>query len=90
MEFRQDGAVRADYGTKLIPNLAATLTAEFGKGFDSTNLRKMGQFFRYFPIGDAVRLELSWTHCRILLRAELMRDQQWFQQRKENGSGGVE
>ena len=90
MEFQQGGAVRADYGTKLIPNLAATLTAEFGKGFDSTNLRKMGQFFRYFPIGDAVRLELSWTHCRILLRAELVGDQQWFQQRKENGSGGVE
>jgi hypothetical protein len=34
VEFEQGGAARADYGSKLIPNLAATLTAEFGKGFD--------------------------------------------------------
>ena len=62
VEFEQGGAARADYGSKLIPNLAATLTAEFGKGFDSSNLRKMRQFFLYFPIRDAVRPELSWTH----------------------------
>ena len=78
VEFEQGGAARADYGSKLIPNLAATLTAEFGKGFDSTNLRKMRQFFMYFPIRDAVRLELSWTHYRILLRVEDEQARRWY------------
>lgn len=78
VEFEQGGASRADYGTKLIPNLAATLTAEFGKGFDSTNLRKMRQFFMYFPIRDAVRLELNWTHYRILLRVEDEQARRWY------------
>lgn len=78
VEFEQGGAARADYGSKLIPNLAATLTAEFGKGFDSSNLRKMRQFFLYFPIRDAVRPELSWTHYRILLRVEDEQARRWY------------
>ena len=78
VEFEQGGAARADYGSKLIPNLAVTLTAEFGKGFDSTNLRKMRQFFMYFSIRDAVRLELSWTHYRILLRVEDEQARRWY------------
>ena len=39
VEFEQGGANRARYGAKLIPHLAERLTAEFGKGFDSSNLR---------------------------------------------------
>jgi len=78
VEFEQGGASRADYGAKLIPNLAANLTAEFGKGFDSTNLRKMRQFFMYFQLRDAVRLELSWTHYRILLRVEAEPARSWY------------
>lgn len=66
------------YGAKLIPNLAASLTVEFGKGFDSTNLRKMRQFFMYFPIRDAVRLELSWMHYRILLRVVDEQARSWY------------
>jgi DUF1016 N-terminal domain len=50
--------------------LADTLTAEFGKGFDTTNLRHMCGFFLAFPIRDALRSELSWTHYRNLLRVE--------------------
>ena len=35
--------------------------AEFGRGFDVTNLRKMRQFYRMFEIRDAVRLESGKT-----------------------------
>ncbi len=42
------------------------LTVEFGKGFDATNLRNMRQFYAAYPIRDALRLELSWTHYRTL------------------------
>ena len=64
VEFEQQGADRAAYGIRLIPKLAESLTAEFGKGFDERNLRHMRTFFQDFPIWNAVRTELSWTHYR--------------------------
>ena len=59
---------RADYGKGLLRYLSDKLTAEFGKGFDESNLRKMRQFYCVFPIRDALRPELSWTHYRKLMR----------------------
>ena len=44
------------------------LTAEFGKGFDKSNLRKMRQFYCTFPIRDTLCPELSWSHYRVLMR----------------------
>jgi hypothetical protein len=41
-----------------------------GEGFDESNLHYMRQFYRAFPIWNAVRSELSWTHYRILSRVE--------------------
>ena len=41
VEFEQQVAQRADYGTQLIHGLAVTLTAEFGRRFDERNLRHM-------------------------------------------------
>jgi hypothetical protein len=38
------------------------LQRNWGKGFDRTNLQHMRSFFMSFPIRDAVRRELSWTH----------------------------
>ncbi len=52
----------------LLKYLAKRLTAEFGKGFDVSNLRHMRQFYVMFPKQDALRLELSWTHYRLLMR----------------------
>ena len=40
------------------------------KGFDERNLRYMRAFFQGFPIWNAVRTGLSWTHYRNLLREE--------------------
>lgn len=50
VEFEQNGAERAIYGARLLPRLAERLTAEFGRGFDASNLRNMRQFFLAFPI----------------------------------------
>ena len=44
------------------------MTAEFGKGFDISNLRNMRRFYLAFPIQDALRPELSWTHYRYLMK----------------------
>lgn len=48
---------RAAYGKNLLDYLSAQLTAEFGKGFDKSNLRKMRQFYCAFPIRDTLCLE---------------------------------
>jgi hypothetical protein len=65
VEYEQGGAERAQYGARLLPRLAERLSAEFGKGFDERNLRHMRAFFQTFPIWDALRSELSWTHYRL-------------------------
>ena len=59
---------RAAYGKQMLADLSERLTAEFGKGFDESNLRTMRRFYRTFPIRDALRPELSWTHYRELMR----------------------
>jgi len=76
--FEQAGKPRADYGKGLLRNLAERLTAEFGKGFDASNLYKMTQFFRLFPNLDAVRLNLSWTHYRLLMRLDDPLARDWY------------
>ena len=78
VEFEQQGAERAAYGASLIASLAASLTAEFGRGFDASNLRYMRLFYQAFPIRDALRHELSWTHYRHLLRVEQEQARHWY------------
>lgn len=66
----QDGNKNAEYGKKLIKELSKKLTIDYGKGFDETNLRKMRQFYLCFKKRDALRLELSWTHYRLIMKVE--------------------
>ncbi len=78
VEFEQAGEARATYGKKLLPRLADILSREFGKGFDDRNLRNMRAFYLTFPIWNAVRTELSWTHYRNLLRVSNPQARQWY------------
>jgi predicted nuclease of restriction endonuclease-like (RecB) superfamily len=86
VEFEQGGAARAEYGTRLLTILADSLSREFGRGFDVTNLRHMRVFYQAFPIRDALRPELSWTHYRTLLRVEGEPARLWYM--KEAASQG--
>jgi len=54
VEEEQKGGNRADYGTYLVENISVTLSKEFGRGFDKTNLWNMIRFI--------VRSRFS-THC---------------------------
>src|SRR5580704_3658429 len=56
----------------------SSLAAEFGRGFDTSNLRYMRLFYQAFPIRDALRHELSWTHYRTLLRVESDSARHWY------------
>ena len=70
IEEEQKGKARAEYGEYILANLAKKLTKDFGKGFDESNLRYIRKFYMVFPICDAVRHKLSWTHYRLLLKVE--------------------
>lgn len=78
VELEQGGAARAEYGAKLLPRLAVKLTEEFGRGFDVRSLKKMRKFYFAFPIADALRPQLSWTHYRTLMRVEDEHAREWY------------
>jgi len=61
---------RNEYGKYLMRYLSERLTSDFGKGFDESNLRYMRKFYLTFPIRDALRHELSWTHYRMIMKVE--------------------
>lgn len=70
VEDEQKGASRAAYGKNVLKNLSEQLTIEFGKGYNERNLNNLRAFFFAFPIWNAVRTELSWTHYRIISRID--------------------
>jgi len=78
VEEEQKGKKRADYGENLIEELSERLAYEFGKGFDKTNLWNIRKLYLTFPIIDALRRELSWTHYRALLRVETKEARDWY------------
>lgn len=75
---KQGGETRAEYGAGLIAELAARMTADFGKGFTATNLKYMRQFYIAFPIRHTLRDQLSWSHYRLLMRVENEQARQFY------------
>lgn len=67
-EEEQQGKERADYGTYLIKNLALTLEPEYGSGFSSRQLSFCRQFYRLYPIENALRSQLNWTQYRLFIQ----------------------
>lgn len=69
VEHEQKGSVRAEYGEKIIKNLADRLITEFGKGFSRRNLEIIRQFYltysdRHIPIAQTVSAQFkkqNWT-----------------------------
>jgi predicted nuclease of restriction endonuclease-like (RecB) superfamily len=64
------GDSRASYGEQVIAGVAASLSAEFGRGFSKRNLHHMVRFAEVISepeIVHALRSQLSWTHLRELI-----------------------
>src|SRR5258708_14037412 len=60
---------RARYGEQILATLSQELIAEFGRGFDATNLSRMMKFVESFPDEEIVATlsqQLSWSHFRAL------------------------
>ena len=66
----QQGKDRADYGTYLIRELAKEIEPEYGSGFSVRQLERSRQFYRTFPIANAVRSQLNWLQYKLLLSIE--------------------
>jgi predicted nuclease of restriction endonuclease-like (RecB) superfamily len=80
VEEEQNGKERAEYGKELIKQLSQKLTKNHGRGFNSTNLWYMRQFYTIFENFHALRGELSWTHYRLLLKVKEEKARQFYMQ----------
>ena len=69
-EEEQQGKDRADYGAYLIKNLAKQLEPEYGSGFSVRQLAFCRQFYRIYPIANALRSQLNWTQYRMLIQID--------------------
>ncbi|MDN5286312.1 MAG: hypothetical protein JWR38_2586 [Mucilaginibacter sp.] len=69
-EEEQQGKERADYGNYLTKFIADQLEPEYGSGFSKRQIELFRQFYRTFPIANALRSQLGWTHYKILLRVD--------------------
>lgn len=68
LEEEQHGRDRAEYGAYLIKKLAERLEPEYGCGFGVRQLEMSRQFYRLYPIANALRSQLNWTQYRLLIR----------------------
>ena len=80
---------RAKYGDNLIKELSIKLTNDFGRGFDTTNLRNMRQFYLVFQKRDTVCSELSWSHYRLLMRLDDNNARQFYVKEAITGNWSV-
>ena len=78
VEDEQQGNTRAEYGKAVLKELSKKLTAEYGKGYDESNLRYMRLFYQTFPICDTLRHELTWSHYKMLLRVKDKTARIWY------------
>ena len=67
-EEEQQGKDRADYGSYLIAGLAQRLEPEYGSGFSKRQLHFSVQFYKTYPIVNALRSQLNWTQYRTLIQ----------------------
>ena len=77
VKFEQQGTGCAMYGARLIFRLAKSLTGEFERGFDASNLNCRRLFYPSFSIRDVLRHELSWIYDRNLLRVDSEQARIW-------------
>jgi len=58
---------RAKYGENLIKKWGLRLSEKYGKNYSYRNLNLYRKFYITFPIVNALRSQLTWTHYKIIL-----------------------
>ena len=69
-EEEQQGKARADYGARLIRNLAKEIQPEFGSGFGVRTLEMSRKFYHVYPIAHTLCAQLNWSQYKILISIE--------------------
>ena len=75
------GEGRASYGAQLLDQLGQQLTQEFGRGFESRNLRRMVKFAESFPdaaIVSTLSTQLSWSHMVAIVALKTPQARQFY------------
>lgn len=78
VEYEQGGKQRAEYGKRLLVNLAKDLTARNGKGFNRTNLTYMRKLYLAFPKCGTLSHKLTWSHYYELLKCDNTLEMQFY------------
>ena len=78
-EEEQQGKERAEYGARLIRGLAERLEPEYGSGFGVRQLEQSRQFYRVYPIANAVRSQLNWTQYRALIQIDNPKKREYYE-----------
>lgn len=81
VEEEQQGKSQAEYGQNLISELSIKLTAEFGKGFSTTNLKQMRTFYLTYSKGQTASDDfvLSWSHYLLLMRIDNLEERKFYE-----------
>ena len=78
------GGERAGYGARLLDQLGQQLSQEFGRGFESRNLRRMVKFAQAFPdaaIVSTLSTQLSWSHLVAIVALKTPQARAFYAQR---------
>lgn len=70
---------RAEYGSYLIRNLSASITPEFGSGFSVRILEQCRQFYRTYPIANALRSQFNWSQYRLLIQIDSDNKREYYE-----------
>jgi len=83
---------RAEYGSKIITNLAKKLSAQYGRNFEEKNLRRMIQFAIQFPdrrIVVTLSRQLSWSHFIAIIPLKSTEEREFYSYLSINDILGV-
>ncbi len=88
VENEQKGSIRAEYGKEVLKNLSTRLTANYGKGFSTTNLKQMRDFYLTYQIGQTVsdQFVLSWSHYLFLMRIDNPDERKFYEIEAKNSN----
>ena len=67
VEHEQQGSEKAEYGSRLLKELARDLSRQYGKGFSRSNLQYMRLLYLAYPKCQTLSGKLSWSHYAELL-----------------------
>ena len=78
-EEEQHGKDRADYGSYLTRNLAASLEPEYGSGLGVRQLEFCRRFYRTYPIANTLYSQLNWSQYKLLISIEDEKEREYYQ-----------